>query len=581
MLEALRKSIARAIRPAKKPSVQAEIRRALREELKAARASMANGARVDTRMYQSARPSRLNSPGFVSTTSADSELVSSLTNLRNRSRQLVRDAAYAKRAKVIIQNNVVGSGIGLQAKVMATRGQLRETVNDDIEEAWEDWACGEYCHTGGALHFSDLERAIMAQVFEAGEAFIRLHFSAFGGSEVPLGLELIEAERIADELQYPIPAPYATSPKGAVVRMGVEVDPFGRPIAYWIREQHPADLRWIVGQPNRVERVPAEQIIHLRLIDRWPQTRGEPWLHATAGKLNDMDGYSEAEIVAARAGACISGTIETPNPNSALVTQIDGSGSGLGAEVQLEAGTFQRLAPGEELKPFMPNRPNSAFEPFMRAMLREMAAGTGYGISYEALSRDYSQHNYSSQRAAMLDDRDSFKVLQQWFIRNFRWKVHKIWLKQAVLARAVSTIGIAEYALDPEKFECCAFKARGWGWIDPTKEVQAYEDAIKAGLTTRADVIAATADGRDIEDVDQQRAQELLDEEQLQLEFTTSPSVYIPAVTGSERGTGQPVPQQGEPGDSEPSVAEGEAAAGGGSSPSGGQPAGRVVKLRR
>src|SRR5258708_37831130 len=159
-------------------------------------------------MYQAARPSRLNS-GFISTTSADSELVSSLHQLRNRSRQLVRDAAYAKRAKVIIQNNVVGSGIGLQAQVMSTRGDLRENVNDDIQEVWDEWSCGDSCHTGGALHFPDLERPIMAQMLEAGEAFIRLHFGTFGGSGGPLGLEPIEARRVARRRPDPIPAAFA------------------------------------------------------------------------------------------------------------------------------------------------------------------------------------------------------------------------------------------------------------------------------------------------------------------------------------------------------------------------------------
>src|SRR5258708_9844631 len=170
----------------------------------------------------------------------------------------------------------------------------------------------------------------------------------------------------------------------------------------------------------------------------------------------------------------------------------------------------------------------------------------------------------------MLDDRDSFKVLQQWFIRAFRYKVHKIWLKQAVLARAVSTISIAEYALDPEKFEACSFKARGWGWIDPTKEVQAYEEAVKAGFTTREDVIAATADGRDIEDVDRQRAQELTREQQLELEFTTSPSVYLPPETWLLRRTGQPAPREGEPDAPSPTIADTEPAAAGDANPTGG-----------
>jgi capsid protein len=63
--------------------------------------------------------------------------------------------------------------------------------------------------------------------------------------------------------------------------------------------------------------------------------------------------------------------------------------------------------------------------------------------------------------------------------------------------------------LNASKFEAVLFKPRGWSWIDPTKEVEAYKEAIKAGLTTLTDVIAQTADGRDIEDVIATRKREI------------------------------------------------------------------------
>lgn len=517
MFEALRKRIARAIAP-KVP---------------------APAGVSATRMYQAARASRLTAGWAASTTSADSELVSSLQSLRNRSRALVRDAAYAKRAKVIVQNNVIGSGIGLQAQVMTTRGELRQNVNDALEQAWSEWCCGERCHTGGTLHFADLERALMGQVFEAGEIFVRKHARAFGDSAVPFALELIEPERLVEEFAQPVPqAPAA----GALVKMGIEVDAFGRPLAYWIRNRHPGDLQFLHGETQKVERVPADQIMHLRLVDRWPQTRGEPWLHAVARKLNDMDGYSEAEIVAARGAASYVFTVETPEPSTALANETTaGDGS---KEMVVEPGMGMRLAPGEKWETHAPNRPNTALDPFMRYMLREVAAGTG--VSYESLSRDYSQSNYSSSRLALLDDRDLWKMLQQWFIRNFRAPLHREWLQAAVLAGAVPGIALGEYALDRAKFEAARFKPRGWSWVDPTKEVLAAKEAVKAGFTTRADVIAATGDGRDIEDIDRQRVRELKDEQDAGLEFDTSPSVYIAAETGSQKGTGAPPPPEGE-----------------------------------
>lgn len=460
------------------------------------------------RMYAAAKNLRATSWG-QSNTSADSELNTSLRPLRTKSRALVRDASYAKRAKVIIVNNVVGMGIGVQAQVKTSRDMLNKRINDSIEDAWKEWSKAKHCHAGGTLHFNDLERMVMGQVFEAGEVFVRKHYRRFDESaKVPFTLEVIEAERICDEYQ-----PGPVSP-GNVVKMGIESDPYGKPIAYWIRELHPGEIRQAYLATDRVERVPAEQIIHLRIIDRWPQTRGEPWLHTAAAKLGDMDGYSEAEIVAARGAACYMGIIESPDIDSFGETQADGS-----QVIDREPGLTQKLLPGEKYTDVSPNRPNPNMDPFMRLMLREVAAGIG--VSYESLSRDYSQSNYSSSRLALIDDRDLWRTLQKWFIRNFRDEIHNEWLQQAVLSRAISAIGIDEYASAPEKFQAVRFKPRGWSWVDPTKEVEAYKEAIRAGFMTVGEVIALTGGGRDIEDVLQERKQELEMMKEAGLKFDT------------------------------------------------------------
>lgn len=470
---------------------------------------------VGRRMYAMGRPGRTTAGWGTSTTSEDTELSSSLRTARNRGRELTRDAAYAKRAKRIIQNNVVGSGIGLQAKVETSRGRLSDRINDDIEEVWEEWCQASHCHTGQSLHFADFERQIMGQVFEAGEVFVRLHRFKRGDSRVPLALEVIEAERIADEFQ---PGPNAP---GAHIRMGVEVDQFGAPLAYWIRTRHPGELHLQTHEVDQIERVLAEDIIHLRHIDRWPQTRGIPWMHTVGRKLNDMDGLTEAEVTAARGSACYMGFIEPPADNSSsFESEPEADGS---MQEELEPAVIHKLNPGEKFNGYAPTRPNTQLDPFMRMMLREVASGTD--VSYESLSRDYSQSNYSSSRLALLDDRDTWRMLQQWFIRSFRKRVHKLWLQQAVLARAIVSINIEEYALNPRKFEAVCFKPRGWSWIDPTKEVEAYEQAIDNGFTTVSAVIAQTGDGRDLEDVLKERKRELELMQQLGLQFKTDPAL--------------------------------------------------------
>ena len=484
---------------------------------------IAPAPRMAARMYANARPSRL-SGGYVLNSSADMELVQGLQNLRGRSRQLVRDASYAKRAKRVIQDNVIGTGIGTQCRIKNTRNELHKVLNDAVEKALKAWACSDGFHTGGQLHLADMERLLIGEVFEAGEIFVRKHRRKFGSSNIPLALEIIEPERIADNIQH--------SPRypGNTVRMGIEVDEFYRPVGYYVRKRFMGEIGLGLNTTDSVEFIPASDMIHLRLLDRFPQTRGEPWMHTVIRRLQDMDGYSEAEIVAARAASAYFGAIKSPeNPNPSIEEkQEDGQ-----LQTAVEAGIIMKLAPGEEMEFFSPNRPNSAMDPFMRLMLREVAAGVG--TSYESLSRDYAQSNYSSSRLALLEDRDLWRTLQGWFIRQFRADVHREFLMMATLAGEIQGLTPEMYGNDMERYSEVAFKPRGWSWIDPTKEVEAYKAAVRAGFTTVTDVISKTADGRDMEDMLEERAQELKDmravvlsaegeEEVKGIEFDTDPN---------------------------------------------------------
>lgn len=522
------------------------------------------------RMYASARPSR-GTIGFGSygNSSADSELASSLTALRSRSRQMVRDNPYAKRAKLLVVNNVIGPGVGMQAQVMNSRNGLYERANTEIEERWCEWANADSCHTGGSLHFHDIERVAMGHVFEAGEAFIRVHFRAFGRSRVPLSLEFIEPERIAGEFE----TVNAFMPQdGAVVRMGIEVDRFGRPVAYYVRTRHPGDYRFRDDTPDAFERVPAAEMIHLRLIDRWPQTRGEPWLHTVLTKLDAMNEYSAAEVQAARDSAYYFATIQKESdPDGPPPFADSGAGTGQGDATEppsysIEPGMVQELEPGEKLEFHTPNRPNTAIDAFLKYMLREVAAGLG--VSFASLSQNFSDTNYSSSRLSLLDDRDCWRVLQQWWIRTFRLPFHRMWIQQATFARAFTTFTAAQLGAAPDNYQAVLFKPRGWSWVDPSKEVEAYKEAIRGGLTTLTDAIAATGDGKDIEDVVRTRQREL--------KMLEAADIAVDTTVAESLGSA------GEPGDSPPvggAAAEGDPPAD--QEGTNNDPQARVVSLRR
>lgn len=477
------------------------------------------GLALQLRMYQAAKPSRLRADWNPTDGSEDSELVSSLTNMRSRSRSLIRDTPLGQNAQRVVVTNVIGNGIGMQATVKRPNGERNEQLNHEIEDLWKLWSRSKYCHMGRSLPMPMIDRWCMSQMFQAGECLIRFHPNDFGAG-VPLALELIEAERLADEFT----SPQVSTVTGNEVRMGVEVDEYFAPQAYYIRDRHPNEVRFRGGAANALRRIPASEIIHLKITDRWPQTRGRPFMHSVITRNNDMDGYIESELMRARVQSATAGAIETPEDVTTWgERQSDGS-----VTMDLEPGMLKRLNPGEQVKFGSTTAPNTAMEPFMRYLVREFAMGVG--CSYESLSRDYSQSNYSSSRLALLDDRDIWRFLQCWYILDCRDRIHEEFMNRAVLAGRIKGVSMLAYGSQPEVYQSVKYKPRGWTWVDPTVEVEAYQQAVKSGFTTVTDVIAETAGGKDIDDVLDTRATELQDMAEKGLEFDTSPEYYMAEV---------------------------------------------------
>lgn len=486
--------------------------------------SDAPAARRGRRAYEGAMVSRLTADWVTSGTSADAEIDGSLVRLRNRARQLVRDNPYARQAMRAIAANVVGRGIRLQGRVPMQRGggRLDQTLNGRIEQGWQQWSRKDRCHVAGKLSLVEILRLAMRSVAESGEVFIRVVDEPFGRSTIPLALEIIEAD-YCDEGKS-----HGPDDQGNEWRMGVKVDRWGRPISYAFRTRHPGDLTNGVG--HQITEVPASQVIHLFVTERPGQTRGAPWMASAVKRLHHLAGYEEAEVVRARASSSLMGFITSPE------------GELQGDEVyddervsNFEPGVFKYLAPGESVNVPQLDAPDGQFEPFMRGMLRAVAAAIG--CSYETVSRDFSQSNYSSSRLSLLEDREEWRTLQDWLIEHLLQPVFERWLMAAVGSGALVLPG---YEQMPERFEAVRWYPRGWAWVDPGKEVQAYKDAVRAGFKTQAQVVAES--GGDLEDLLLARANEVDRAEQLGLSFDTNPAQVSGAGVTQARPAGSETP---------------------------------------
>jgi lambda family phage portal protein len=428
------------------------------------------------RMYQGAQFSRLTADWVTSNTSADSEVYGSAQKLRDRARQLCRDNDYARQALRAIEGNVIGQGIPFQSQVRMQRGGKLDTgINDAIEAAWKRWSYAQHCHTGGKLCFADIERLVIRACAESGEVFIRLVRQSFGGSAIPLAMEVIEADQLDDGLN-------GRSQQGNEIRMGVEVDGWGRPIAYHFLAYHPGDYQFSNQQisTQRHKRIPAEEVIHLYRSERPGQTRGVTWFASAIQRLHHLAGYEQAEVVRARASSALMGFITSPEGELIGDDVMDGE-----RVSNFEPGVFKYLQAGQSVTVPQLDAPDGQFEPFLRAMLRAMAAGIG--CSYETISRDFSTSNYSSSRLSLIEDRDHWRILQSWLIENFHRRVFNEWLDLAVLSNALALPG---YEQQPERFKAARWMPRGWAWVDPAKEVAAYKEAVRCGFKTLADVVA-------------------------------------------------------------------------------------------
>jgi lambda family phage portal protein len=223
--------------------------------------------------------------------------------------------------------------------------------------------------------------------------------------------------------------------------------------------------------------------------------------------LKMLDGYMEAEIVAARVGAAKIAVLENKDPES-----YDQPNPDEPFRMEANPGMIEALPPGYELKPFTPDHPANAFEAFVKTNLRWVASGLG--CSYNALANDLQGVNYSSLRSGLLIERDRWKVVQKHVAEDFMQPIFDEWLKMALLTGALKLD-----SKDPEAYSQGKWIPRGWQWVDPYKETQAAVLAIGAQLQTREQTIADR--GGDYEEVFEQLAEEDKVAKQFGIDLTT------------------------------------------------------------
>ena len=449
---------------------------------------------------------QVGNPGAVAV------LASTQNELRAKSRDLVRRNAWAAAGIEAFVSNAIGTGIKPQSMV------ADNTLREAIHSLWWDWC--EEADAAGLTDFYGLQALACRAMLEGGECLVRLRYRRpEDGLAVGLQLQLLEPEHLPATLNLELAPAANSTAAGNVIRAGIEFDRLGRRVAYHLYRSHPGDgaLAPMSGAGGTdTVRVPASEIIHLFRPLRPGQIRGEPWLARALVKLNELDQYDDAELVRKKTAAMFAGFITRQSPEDNLMGEglPDAAGAALAG---LEPGTMQILEPGEDVKFSQPADVGASYADFLRMQFRAVAAAMG--ISYEMLTGDLTQVNYSSIRAGLLEFRRRCEAIQHGVIVHQLCRpVWRAWMQQAALQGALAAPDLAR---KPREYLAVKWIPQGWQWVDPKKEFDAMLTAMRAGLLSRSQAISAF--GYDAEDIDREIAADNQRADELGLRFDSDP----------------------------------------------------------
>lgn len=408
--------------------------------------------------------------------SADAEVLPQLETMRARSRRQVQNDSHADSAVQVYVDAVVGPGIRPQSAASTEGTGASAAVIDDWRkqcEAYFDKWSESMADSSGHGNFYDLQALVARTRKVDGECFTH---TVVGGDQT-LAVEVIDADRIGN------PRMKQDSDN---LRSGVVVDSKMLPLGYYVATQHPQDVALQLNTDYAF--VPARDgelsvMQHHYRRTRPAQTRGYPDSASAAQYLEHLHEYLKAEIIGARASAnyamfikkAVSASDQEIMP---VVDNIDGTSDTVYHE-RLEAGTIAYLNEGEEPVPFNPNRPGAA-DSFVVRMLRAVAASNG--MSYERMTRDYGGMNYSSMRGLLKEEQRGFDRDRAMLTRQFCTPVWRNVIRHGIQVGAITPP--PSYVDNPAAWLAVHWIPPAMGWVDPTKEIAAAEQAIAANLST-------------------------------------------------------------------------------------------------
>lgn len=436
------------------------------------------------RSYSAGKISRLTNDWSVLQVSPNKDIFDALKNIRQRARELTQNDPYAKKFLQSLKKNVIGpNGFTLRVKAQL-KGVADKDSGKAIQTEFYSWEKKKYCSFQKDLSFRELCGLAVTTIARDGEVFIK---KVRGRSVNKYGytLQMVEPELVDETLNKVLA-------NGNVILMGVEMNQYRQVQAYWFKK-NPLENELNGLYTNNYDRVPADQVYHLFAKEYINQIRGISWFAPVAMRMKMLQGYEEAALVNARASAMLSGKLtpkfEGETIDAERLSAAEDEAGDLTKTV--EPGEILNVPYGYDYDTIKSEYPQMNHDAFTQGILRGVASG--FDISYISLANNYANVNYTSSRTNLLDERDTWKTLQSWFIEHYLEDVYEDWL-QMLLITGITPFDISDY----DRLNHPVFMGRRWDWVSPKDEAEANKVANENNQKTLEDILAEK--GEDLEE---------------------------------------------------------------------------------
>lgn len=372
----------------------------------------------------------------------------SLDTMRDRSRRLERENPIASALLDRSVENVIGTGISIRPTTSS------KEFNAEIADKWAKWTSGVFADVRREHSFPELQRLAYRAMKRDGDCGFVLIDQGFGPE-----LQLIEGHLLS-------------SPPGNRRRIvsGIELNRFNRAVAYWIKGE---DTN---GQPSHTA-VDARDFAFLASRNRYGMARGETQFNGTFGFFDQIHGWTEAVVVAARIAASQALIVRKKGAQNELAQGLK-TRDAMGVErpaKAIEAGMINYLEGGDDMTAFNPTQPGANFVEGIRLFCRIL--GVKFGLTVERVLLDFSQANYSVSRSTALQEMRAAEPEQEQFYAKFLARIYPWFVSKTVSAGEVTTP-------PPEDMWAHDWIPQGRPLVEPAKEAMGLAKLVELGIET-------------------------------------------------------------------------------------------------